>query len=171
MRTSQRVYFCGTMLAAAFGGFVTLWAYLHLAYDFGASGKMRGGAGFAGEAYNRLNGWMTQPQPPNMVANGAVGVGFVFCALLMLARTKFPWWPFHPIGYAISGSWSMNLVWMPLLFAWIIKGFVLRYGGVKLYRQLMPLFLGMILGQCLTGPLWHLIGWWLDVQPYSFWGG
>jgi hypothetical protein len=168
---SQKTYFWGTVIAGAFAGFVTLWGYLYLAYDFGASGKMRGGTGFAGEAYNRLNGWMVTPQAPNGIANGAMGVGFVFCALLMIARTRLAWFPLHPIGYAISGSWSMNLVWMPLLFAWILKGLILRYGGVKLYRQLMPIFLGMILGQCLTGPLWHLIGWYLDVQPYSFWGG
>lgn len=171
VRLSQRTMFWGLVLAGAFGAFAALWAYLHLAYDFGASGKMRGGQGFSAEAYNRLNGWMTQPQPPNWVANSAMGVGFVFCALLMIARIKFPWWPFHPIGYAISGSWSMNLVWMPLLFAWVIKGLILRYGGVRLYRQAMPFFLGLILGQCLVGSFWHLIGWALDIQPYSFWGG
>ena len=65
----------------------------------------------------------------------------------------------------------MNLVWMPLLFAWVIKGLILRYGGVRLYRQAMPFFLGLILGQCLVGSFWHLIGWALDIQPYSFWGG
>nr|WP_309691055.1 DUF6785 family protein [Armatimonas sp.] len=171
VKMSQKVMFWGLVLAGAFGAFAALWAYLHLSYDFGASGKMRGGQGFSAEGYNRLNGWMTQPQAPNGIANGAMVVGFVFCALLMIARIKFPWWPFHPIGYAISGSWSMNLVWMPLLFAWILKGLILRYGGVRMYRQAMPFFLGLILGQCIVGSFWHLIGWALDIQPYSFWGG
>ena len=171
VRMAQRTMFMGLVLAGAFGGFAAIWAYLHLAYDFGASGKMRGGGGFAGEAYNNLAGWISQPRPANWGANGAIGVGFLFCALLMIARIKLAWWPFHPIGYAISGSWSMNLVWMPLLFAWIAKGAILRYGGVRLYRQAMPFFLGLILGQCLVGSLWHLVGWALDVQPYSFWGG
>jgi hypothetical protein len=150
---------------------VAMWAYLHLSYDYGAAARMRGGTGFSAEAFNRLNGWIQSPQPPNMLANAATGVGFLFCAALMILRIKFPWWPFHPIGYAISGSWSMNLVWMPLLFAWVIKGLILRYGGVRLYRQAMPLFLGLILGQCLVGSFWHLVGWALDIQPYSFWGG
>lgn len=171
VRMSQRMMLIALVIAGAFGAFAAMWAYLHLAYDFGAMGKMRGGQGFAGEAYNRLNGWMTQPQPPNWIANGAMGVGFVFCSLLMIARIKFPWWPFHPIGYAISGSWSMNLVWMPLLFAWIVKGLILRYGGVRMYRQAMPFFLGLILGQCIVGSFWHLVGWAMDIQPYSFWGG
>jgi hypothetical protein len=130
---------------------------------------MRGGAGFAGEAYNRLNGWLQSPSPPNALANGAMGVGFAFCSLLMLARIKFPWWPFHPIGYAISGSWSMNLVWVPLLIAWVVKGALMRYGGVRLYRQAMPFFLGLILGQMLVGCGWHLLGLALDIVPYSYW--
>ena len=170
-KLAQRTMFIGLALAGAFGGFAALWAYLHLAYDLGASGKMRGGTGFSTEAYNNLSGWISQPKPANWGANGAVGIGFFFCSLLMLARIKFPWWPFHPIGYAISGSWSMNLVWMPLLFAWVIKGAILRYGGVRMYRTAMPFFLGLILGQCLIGSAWHVLGIALDVQPYSFWGG
>ncbi|MGC4045478.1 MAG: hypothetical protein QM758_16930 [Armatimonas sp.] len=171
VRMAQRTMLIGLTLAGAWGGFCALWSYLHLAYDFGASGKMRGGTGFAGEAYNNLNGWISQPKPANWPANGMMLGGFLFCAAMMIARVKLAWWPFHPIGYAISGSWSMNLVWMPLLFAWVIKGAILRYGGVRLYRQAMPIFLGVILGQCLVGSLWHLVSWALDVQPYSFWGG
>ena len=168
---SQKMMFWATMLAALVGTVAVFWAYLHLAYSLGAQARMRGGAGFAGEAYNRLNSWLQTPTPPNGMATGAIGVGFVFCALLFLARVRFPWWPFHPIGYAISGSWSMNLVWLPLFIAWIMKGLILRYGGVRLYRQAQPFFLGLILGQVLVGSLWHLLGLALDIVPYSFWGG
>ncbi len=168
---SQKIMFWATMLAAVVGTVAVFWAYLHIAYSLGAQARMRGGGGFAGEAYNRLNGWLQSPTPPNGLANGAVGVGFLFCSGLMLARIKFPWWPFHPIGYAISGSWSMNLVWLPLFIAWIVKGVLMRYGGVRLYRQAMPFFLGLILGQILLGCAWHLLGLALDIVPYSFWGG
>jgi hypothetical protein len=93
---SQKVMFWATMLAALIGTVAVFWAYLHLAYTLGAQARMRGGAGFAGEAYNRLNGWLQSPTPPNALANGAMGVGFAFCSLLMLARIKFPWWPVPP---------------------------------------------------------------------------
>jgi hypothetical protein len=171
IQASQKVMFWGVILAAVVGTVSVFWAYLHLAYSLGTQAKWNQGSGFANEAYNRLNGWLQTPQPPNGLANGAIGVGFGFCSLLMLARIKFPWWPFHPIGYAISSSWSMNLVWMPLLIAWVVKGLVLRYGGVRLYRQAMPFFLGIILGQMIVGTLWHLICIYLDTMPYSFWGG
>ena len=169
--SSQRVVFWGIMLACVVGTLSAFWAFLHLAYSLGTQAKFGQGSGFANEAYNRLNGWLITPTPPNGYANGAMGVGFFFCSLLMVARIKFGWWPFHPIGYAISGSWSMNLVWMPLFFAWIIKGTLMRYGGVRLYRQAMPFFLGLILGQILVGCAWHLVGLALDIVPYSFWGG
>ncbi|GAB4468520.1 MAG: hypothetical protein OHK0029_40970 [Armatimonadaceae bacterium] len=169
--SSQKVMFWGLMLAALVGTISVFWAYLHLAYSLGTQAKWNQGSGFANEAFNRLNGWMQTPQPPNGLANGAIGIGFVFCSLLMIARIKIPWFPFHPIGYAISSSWSMNLVWMPLLIAWVLKGLILRYGGVRLYRQAMPFFLGIILGQMIVGTLWHLICIYLETVPYSFWGG
>jgi hypothetical protein len=171
IRASQKVLFWSLILAALVGTLATFWAYLHLAYATGTQAKWNQGSGFAAEAYNRLNGWLQTPQPPNKYGQGAIGVGFVFCALLMVARIKFPWWPLHPIGYAITSSWSMNLVWMPLLIAWVIKGTLLRYGGVQLYRKAMPLFLGLILGQMIVGSAWHLIGLYLEITPYSFWGG
>jgi len=153
------------------GTLAVFWAYLHLAYSLGTQAKWNQGSGFANEAFNRLNGWLQSPTPPNAYGNAAIGIGFLFCAGLMIARIQVPWFPFHPIGYAISSSWAMNLVWTPLLYAWIIKGCILRYGGVRLYRQAMPFFLGITLGQMLVGSLWHLLGIAMDIVPYSFWGG
>ena len=170
-RSAQRAMLASTMIAAIVGTLSAFWAYLHLAYSLGSQSNFAGKSGFADEAFNRLNSWIQTPQPPNHLAVGAIGVGFVFCALLMLARVQFPWWPFHAFGYAISSSWAMNNVWLPLLLAWAAKGLILRYGGVRLYRSAMPLFLGMVLGQMVVGSLWHLIGMAMDIQPYSFWTG
>ena len=63
--------------------------------------------------------------PPEPRATMAMGVGFLFCTLLFLARLRFPWWPFHPIGYAVSSSYVINLVWMPLFIAWVAKSLIL----------------------------------------------
>jgi hypothetical protein len=170
-RAAQRAMFVATILAAAVGIVATFWVYLHLAYALGTQAGFRSRSVFADEAYNRLNGWIQTPAPPNMLGNVAVGVGFLFCSLLMIARTRLGWWPFHPFGYAISSSWSMNNVWLPLLIAWAVKGLILRYGGVRLYRAAMPFFLGLILGQMVVGSFWHLVGLAMDIQPYSFWTG
>jgi hypothetical protein len=171
IRASQKVMFWGMAVAGLVGTFAVFWAYLHLAYKYGTEAKWANGFYFAQEAFSRLNTWVETPSQPNHGSTVAICVGFLFCALLMLARIRFPWWPLHPIGYVISSSWAINLVWMPLLFAWIIKASILRYGGVRLYQRLLPFFMGMILGQVLMGSAWHLISLWLGTVPYSFWGG
>jgi hypothetical protein len=107
---------------------------------------------------------------PNMAANTAMLLGFVFCSLLAYLRIAVMSFPFHPIGYAISGSWSMNLVWLPILIAWVLKVFTLRYGGLRLYRSALPFFLGLILGEMVIGCLWSLFGMATGLPYFSFWG-
>jgi hypothetical protein len=99
----------------------------------------------------------------------AIVAGFLFSLFLLLMRTRFAWWPFHPVGYAVSGSWSMGLLWGPLLIAWVIKILVLRWGGLRLYRRGLPLFLGLIIGECVAGALWSLIGVGFQMKTYVFW--
>jgi hypothetical protein len=168
---THRIFFWATMLAVITGVAATFWAYLHLGYSLGLAAKWSSSTGHAAQGYNRLNDWISNRTPPNVTANWALVVGFLTASFLFLMRIKFFWWPFHPIGYAISGSWSINLVWMPLLFAWAIKLLVLRYAGLRGYRALLPFFLGLILGQTIVGSLWSLYGLAIGVQTYSFWGG
>lgn len=82
----------------------------------------------------------------------------VFTLFLMYMRTSFLWWPFHPVGYA----WSvMNAAWMfatNCLIAWIIKLFVLRYGGASLFKRLTPIFVGLIVGHVMIEFVFSLIG-------------
>jgi hypothetical protein len=167
----QRRYFWATMLAVVVGVAATFWAYLHLGYEFGLAGKFNSGTAHAAQGYNRLSDWILNRAAPNEAANWAMFVGFLTAAFLFLMRINFFWWPFHPIGYAISGSWSINLVWLPLFIAWVLKLLVLRYGGLRAYRGFLPFFLGLILGQTIVGSLWSLYGLALGVQTYSFWGG
>ncbi|MGB9587144.1 MAG: DUF6784 domain-containing protein, partial [Armatimonadota bacterium] len=58
---------------------------------------------------------------------------------------------------------------MCMFIAWLIKLLLLRYGGLKLYRNAMPLFLGVILGECVMGSLWTIIGIALNIQTYAIW--
>jgi hypothetical protein len=172
-RSSQKKFLVAVMIAAVVGTLATFWAYLHVGYQLGLSGRVAFGDGFAGEAYRNLQGWWprpTQMEGPNHGANLAMLGGFVFCAFLAYMRTKMFNWPFHPIGYAISGSWSMNLVWVPMIVAWILKVVTLRYGGLRLYKTAVPLFLGLILGEMMIGCIWSLIGIAFHIPYFSFWG-
>ena len=79
------------------------------------------------------------------------GVGVAVTAFLAAMRTMFWWWPLHPLGYALAASWTMIVFWFPILIAWCIKVPLLKWNGVKGYRQFRPMFLGMIFGDCVDG--------------------
>ena len=169
-KVAHKKFMVGMLVATLVGTLTAFWAFLHAAYTYGTAAKFNSGIWFAFEAYNRLNGWIAAPLKPNITAIWAGVGGFLFCIGLNVFRMRTPWWPFHPIGYAISGSWSMNLIWMPLMIAWALKLTTLRFGGLRTYRRAIPFFLGLILGQCVVGSLWSLLGIIFDFPNYSFWG-
>jgi hypothetical protein len=47
---------------------------------------------------------------------------------------------------------------------------IVRYGGLKLYRKVVPFFLGLILGDFLSGGVFNLIGIFWDLPVYHFLG-
>lgn len=169
-RAHARAFTWCLLAAVPVAALSTFWAYTHLAYKLGAAAKFWSGYGYGGEAFTRLETWITSPEGPDLQAVTAMGSGFAVAAFLMLMRAQFFWWPFHPVGYAISGSWSINLVWTPILIAWIVKLTILRYGGLRLYRRALPLFLGLILGETVVGCGWSLLGIARGIPTYSFWG-
>jgi hypothetical protein len=166
----QRSIVAPILLAVVVGIGASFWAFLHLAYEMGAGAKFYAGTYHSNEAYSHLASWIASPSKPDAGRNGAIVVGFLTCAGLLWMRSKFLWWPLHPIGYAITACWSMALVWMPLMIAWAIKLVVLRYGRLKAYRTLEPFFLGLILGEFVVGCLWSLLGLITGAPTYSFWG-
>ena len=62
-------------------------------------------------------------------------------------RTRFVWWPFHPVGYLVAGSFGLFLMWVPIFVTWLIKSLLLRYGGLSAYRAARPFFFGLIFGE------------------------
>ena len=83
--------------------------------------------------------------------------GAVVMGMLMLARQHVNWWPFHPLGYAVSQGWTMNYVWFPVFLAWLTKLLILKYGGAEAYRKTRPFFMGLVLGHFTVGGVWLLI--------------
>jgi len=158
------------VLVSVVGALAAYWAQVHSYYSYGMSAKMSFVAQvFGREPYQRLQSWLTVAHGPDYWALGAYAVGMAFTLVLMALRMRFVWWPFHPVGYAISSSWSMNCLWMPLLIAWIAKVVVTRYSSSNVFRSLIPLALGLILGEFVIGSLWCLLGIALQINTYSFW--
>jgi hypothetical protein len=165
-RTSQRQWFGALMLAAVFGSLAGFWAMLHLNYHYGATAK----AGtFGPEAYERLDSWILSPHQPSYPALLAVVIGFSIALFLQVMRTRLPWWPFHPLAFAVTSSWEINLVWMPLFIAWLLKVVILHYGGRQGFSKSVPFFMGLIMGQFVVGSLWNVWGVAMDLPTYQFW--
>ena len=74
-------------------------------------------------------------------------VGAIVTLFLTAMRSAFYWWPLHPLGYALAGSFSTIIFWFPCLIAWIFKSLTLRYGGLAAFQRARPFFLGLILGE------------------------
>lgn len=86
-----------------------------------------------------------------------VGAGAVVCVLFGALRTRFLWWPFHPVGYILSNSLPLAHGLFPFFIAWAVKVVVTRYGGLRLYRATIPLVIGLIIGDCLNTTVWNII--------------
>ncbi len=157
-------------IAAFVGVFAAWWAQVHCFYAFGISGKMSGVATIFGrEPFVRLQTWLQHSTGTDWPRVGAYIVGIGFTLLLMALRINFVNWPFHPVGFAISSSWSMNVLWLPILIAWLAKLIITRYGGYRAFQQAIPFALGLVLGEFVIGSLWTIIGISLGIDTYSFW--
>jgi hypothetical protein len=82
---------------------------------------------------------------------------FVGGPQLTFMRARLFWWPFHPIGYAMGCSWPMIQLWFSILIGWFLKSIILRYGGLRAYVKFRTFFLGMVLGEFLSGGAWLII--------------
>jgi hypothetical protein len=166
---NDRAFVWVMTLAAFLGSLSAWWGWLHPAYALGFEAKWRSGRSFGTQAFRRLTGWLLNPSGPDVPAIAAIGVGLVVVLGLMNLRAAIPGWPLHPIGYAVSSSWSMHCLWVPLLLAWVLKGLILRYGRPQSYRRAMPFFIGLVLGEFIVGSIWTIIGITLGIRTYGFW--
>ncbi len=120
--------------------------------------------------------WWSQdgPQMPAQFINSMIGGNqgsssaawfwLVFGALLtwgmMLARSRFMWFPLHPIGYIMSLSYPTAVFWFSIFLGWMFKTLITRFGGGDAYRKTIPLFLGLALGDVFMIIFWLFIDGW-----------
>jgi hypothetical protein len=139
---------------------ISIWAYLHAGY------KQGGPSGYGFQPFDRLQNWLYNPTQPEIASGIGVGVGLVSSIVLASMRMRFIWWSLHPAGFAVSSSWSMNVFWSSVFISWAIKYFILKIGGLKLHRQSIPFFLGLMLGEFVIGSIWSLRGVIFHVPSY-----
>jgi len=161
LRRLTRLLLGGFFFALLVGMVVTLTGTYRFGFLTMKGGTVEGGlAGFMvrilGHAiYGNIEGlWDAEPRPQGVFY---IGVGAVVCLLFGALRLRFPWWPFHPVGYIMSNSLPVAQGLFPFFIAWIVKVLVTRYGGLRLYRATLPLAIGLIVGDLLNTSVWNVI--------------
>ena len=171
LHSPARAMFNATVYAIAVAVPLGFWAYLHIYYQrgVGTSHVERWALGYGREWTQRMTNWIQEPTLPDAGAQAAAVFGFCFAGGLAFARSRWFWFPFHPLAYAVANGWGMHNLWSCVLVGWLLKTTTLKMGGLQKYRQLIPFFLGLMLGQFVVGGFWTLLGIALDVRTYDFW--
>ena len=63
-------------------------------------------------------------------------------AVLTLLKSRFTWWPLHPVAVAFPERRYAFC----LFLVWVAKTTTLKLGGVQLYRKSLPFWYGAICG-------------------------
>ncbi|MBI2300489.1 MAG: hypothetical protein HYU66_16370, partial [Armatimonadetes bacterium] len=170
----------GLFLAGLVGVVAGMWAHLHVYFLNGIATAATHVYFLNGIATAVTRPWPQQVgrQPFDLLASqlkgvaqqpyrlAGVGAGAGLLLLLVALRTRWLAWPLHPIGFALATTNSLDYLWLPFLLAWAVKSVVLRYGGMKVYRRMLPFFLGMILGDYVVPLFWALYGTFAGRQMY-----
>jgi len=151
-------------MAAMAGSVVTavIFSYLACLYLMYRHGGLALNTWFTTYYSNNLFcGWtshlMQSGEKPSPVAWLTMAGGAVTMAFLLFMHRNFLAWPFHPIGYLMGASWPMINFWFSIFLGWMIKAGVLRYGGARVYRNLLPGFLGLILAEFFSAGMWVIV--------------
>ncbi|NKB71161.1 MAG: hypothetical protein GKR89_29165 [Candidatus Latescibacteria bacterium] len=152
----RRLIFWGMLVAIVVTLGSSIWAIIDLAYRYGGINTDQfffGGA--ARYPFENAAARIAAPDGPHWENWGYTGIGAGVMGLLMLARQRFLWWPFHPLGFPISAVFGT--MFFSVFLAWLLKTVVMKYGGPRLYLRTRPFFLGLILGQFVTAGIWYFI--------------
>ena len=164
------------LIAVIVGFYIAVWTLLRSYYEFGAGGlrSLSGwGSGIARQEYTALVSYATTPVGPDVQRMASTAIGFLMAAGLMGARMVFLRSPLHPLAFCMVTSYG-ELIWGTFLIVWLVKSTVAKLGGMRLYRRLIPGFLGLALGHFFTaGVLYGLIGTFGGEQArrYGVWFG
>jgi hypothetical protein len=108
-----------------------------------------GGGRIAGEAFfNAMTTKMQNPVGPGFRKLFFMGIGAFLMGGLTFMKYRFVWFPLHPIGLTVAAAWPLKYLFSSMFLAWLSKTVILRFGGISLYRRTVPLFVGLVVGQC-----------------------
>jgi hypothetical protein len=155
------------VLAFVLGAMACLVTYLHWAYRVGEDlwpyqpGYWQSGAS---ASVGMIREWTAVPKGTDWLQVSFMVGGAVITLLLAKLSATAIGTPFHPIGYALAVCFGVEYNWIVFLGVWAVKAAILRYGGLKMYLQFVPLAFGLTLGGFIAPIAWGYIGWALGAE-------
>ena len=157
IKKKRKLIFWAMLGAILVSIIISLWIELHHAYTYGGINLSWHFTVGCQVPFNLIKEKIVHPTPPNGLGWGCKLIGGVIMTGFMFMHTRFLWWPFHPIGFVAGYTNWVQHLWFSIFISWLLKSFILRYGGPKIYRNAIPFFLGLVLGQYVVAVLWFVI--------------
>ena len=145
------------------------WAIVELSYQYG-------GINLVGWQFSGLptftGNWITHnlnnPQPTQSWHMAFTVLGAVLMGIMSYVKNRFAGFPIHPIGMTLGMTAPMYHLWFSVFIAWLLKAAILKYGGARVYTQLRPFFLGMVLGGFGSAGFWLIVDYFTGMTGNSF---
>ena len=156
---SKKKMFNVTLIAIIVGIVIGMLTLLQIYYDRGVSSAVMSTdpVWLGSAAWNRLKSWTDNPFHVQGSTMLKMGISAAIVILLAFARNTWFGFPLHPIGYLFASSFALEWgMWNIIFVTWLIKSVVVKYGGLRVYRQSLPLFFGLALGDAVAHLVWGI---------------
>ncbi|MDP6631489.1 MAG: hypothetical protein QGH42_03920 [Kiritimatiellia bacterium] len=137
----------------------TTWSYDQNWYF----GEYRGEVTSADRAFaSGTVGQNPEAAPLNVIKNPhakGMGIGAMITFGLAALRSRFVWFPFHPLGYLLASTFFMKGMVFTIFLAWLARSLVLKIGGARSIRHgLVPFAIGMFLACVVSVVFFDIVG-------------
>ncbi|MBP5232050.1 MAG: hypothetical protein J6333_01440 [Planctomycetes bacterium] len=95
---------------------------------------------------------------PDLRDLGFILVGLAGVVVFSFLRFRFTNWPLHPVLFLIWGTYPSQCMAYAFLIGWAVKALIVYFGGGRIYQQLKPVFLGLIVGELMAAALGIAVG-------------
>jgi hypothetical protein len=147
-----------TCVSVIVGLAASVWYTLHLGYSHGAYNFPRFPF-FSGDPKGIFASTLIQMRTPKAFDSErlvflTIGAGLM--GLITFFRYRFAWWPLNPIGMTLASADNTKHLVLPVFITWLAKTILMSVGGVRLYTQAKPAFLGLLVGY-VAGVVWCFV--------------
>lgn len=140
---------------------ISLWMRVRLGYEIGGTSLNAWSAVGGPKWPPRLASQMIDSTTDRSLLNWVwLGCGVLFTLGLMFLRSQLVGFPLHPLGYLVSLTFGMDVLWTSIFIGWLCKVLVLRFGGNDAYKKTMPFFMGIVVGDITMMLFWLIIDGW-----------